>query len=637
MSETDHLDAALKRFGKQGFRPMQRELIECALAGQSCLGVLPTGSGKSLCYQIPALLLGKLTVVVSPLIALMRDQADSLERLGIHCARYDSSLTVQEREEVLRKAVAGQITMLFVAPESLANPVLQEALDQVEPGLFVIDEAHCVSEWGHSFRPDYLSLPGYARARKFHAVMALTATATCRVRDDLTHIFGISAECVFCMPPTRENIARQVIVRDEGGKMDFLAEFLADPANNPAIVYTRTRKGTEELSAGLSRLGIACKSYHAGMSPEARAAVQDEFLNGTIPVLVATIAFGMGIDKPDVRSVIHYHLPSSPEAYVQESGRAGRDGLPSRSIILFHPSDVRTARNRIASSVPDMSSIHMLMKRLLTGGINAVSLYEASTECDISEQALGKILYDLEREGHISTRARGYKYYRVKPLFPLAVIVGGREEDEIRLLSWLHEHPEGELRDLADAGGFEWEDAMEWLEDLALTGEWQVGFRQRAVLLEAGENAPFSEQAASDHAARFARQMKSDEERLEAGTRLLLQDACLTSALDAYFGFPDGKPCGYCGFCTGTNDTAVADREEARQDISDVLFAQLADLAAEGRDALSRPGQFARFLLGFLGPAALRSRLWNHPLYGALADREWIEVHAIASALLGRR
>lgn len=614
---------------------MQRELIETALSGKSCVGILPTGSGKSLCYQIPAVLLRKLTIVVSPLIALMRDQVDGLERLGISCARYDSSLPAEEKEAVLQNIAAGKLSMLFVAPESLSSSVLQQATEGVELGLFVIDEAHCVSEWGHSFRPDYLGLPDYTRSHSFHAVMALTATATVKVRNDLAAIFGVEDDHVFYLPPTRENISRRVLGLDPAGKMQKLVSLLQSSSSVPAIVYAGTRKDTEELSAMLSQQGISCKSYHAGMPTDVRGKVQDEFLSGDVSVLVATIAFGMGIDKPDVRTVVHYHLPSSIESYVQESGRAGRDGLPSESIVFYHARDVVAARNRIKASVPDSFSLEMLLKRLLTKGDNVVSFYGTTTECDVSEHVLGRVLFDLERDGLIRTLAKGYQYYKVKALFPLPTILAGRDERETGMLTWLSENADGEIMDLAINSDLTWEEALAWLEDLMNSGEWQVTFRQRAVLIRSQGDSRSVENKLEEYGKRLLRQRDDDELRLEAGLQIFKEQKCLTNALDEYFGFPREVPCGYCGVCTGDNQTG-SDEASSMADISDELFAQISDLVKENRPSLVRAGQLTRFLLGFLGPAAMRGRLWNQPLYGSLSDHPWDEIYALSFALLGK-
>lgn len=271
------LEDTLRLFGKERFRPMQRELVECALEGRSCIGILPTGSGKSLCYQIPAVLGNGLTVVVSPLIALMRDQVAGLEKLGVAAARYDSTLAEEDRAALTDRLKSGGVRLLFAAPESLESPWIQQAMKLVHPGLFVVDEAHCLSEWGHSFRPDYLGLPAFFRKHGFRSVMALTATATERVCRDLAGLFGVRDECIFRAAPYRANIFRQVETLKDQDKTARLVELLKEGGRRPAVVYTRTRKDAEKLSYELGKAGFSVKSYHAGMPPETRGWFRTSF------------------------------------------------------------------------------------------------------------------------------------------------------------------------------------------------------------------------------------------------------------------------------------------------------------------------------------------------------------------------
>ena len=622
-------ESALTFFGKPSFRPMQRQIIDSVLARRAAIGVLPTGLGKSLCYQLPAILIDGVSIVVSPLIALMKDQVDALLKLDIHAARFDSSLSEKERSDVLCAIENSSLRLVFVAPESLESRAFSDAFSQARPGLFVIDEAHCLSEWGHSFRPDYLALPQYAASRNFHAVLALTATATPRVIDDLARMFAVQKEDIFRLPPSRSNIARSVSAADD--KIKTLEDILRHPGKIPAIVYVRSRKDAEEISAKMACSGIKSKSYHAGMPTDARALVQGEFLTGEVPVLIATIAFGMGIDKPDVRSVIHFHPPSSPESYVQESGRAGRDGLSSESLVLIDNSDKIAARNRLHASVPDKESLRMLLSRLSRPGRNIVSVYEMTTSCDITEPVFQRILFDLSSRQLVSIESRGFKYYRVKPLFPLSTILSGRDENEKNILSWLDAHRDSDVEEFALTANLGWKEACDYLQDLVLSGEWQCTLRQAALELRVSPAGISANALADEFADQFAKRFQNDMTRLETIEYFLEEVPCINAAIDSYFGF-DSPTCEHCSPCASGHSLGKL----PPPDISIIpleIFEEIRALSLQGKRELERATQMARFLLGLPGPAALRGRLWAHPLYGSLSGHPWSEVLAATQAV----
>ncbi len=331
-------EALLERFGLESFRPGQREAVEAALAGRDSLVVMPTGGGKSLCYQLPALAGEGLVVVVSPLIALMADQWRRLRQAGVRATMLASGMDEGHNEQALEEIGGGGIQLVLAAPERFGSRAFLDAVAQREVSLFVVDEAHCVAEWGHDFRPDYLRLHSAIAALGRPPVMAATATATPRVAEEIAERLGLREWLSIRSGFDRPNVTFDVVsVEGKGSvarKRGALMHVLSDPAARPAIVYCGTRKDTDVLAARLGEEGIATVAYHAGMTPQARRDSQAAFMEDRAEVVVATNAFGMGVDKADVRTVAHWALPTSLEAYYQEAGRGGRDGEPARALLL---------------------------------------------------------------------------------------------------------------------------------------------------------------------------------------------------------------------------------------------------------------------------------------------------------------
>jgi ATP-dependent DNA helicase RecQ len=338
-------------FGYERFRGHQAAIIDAVLAGRDALVLMPTGGGKSLCYQVPALIREGAGLVVSPLIALMQDQVRALDELGIEAAFLNSSLSREEQADVIRRLKAGKIQLLYVAPERLVQPQTQALLAGIPLALIAIDEAHCVSQWGHDFRPDYLALdtlralfPGVPR-------LALTATATPLVRDEIVERLALDGPAIFVSPFDRPNI--RYLVQPKTDPRRQLGEFLRGHRDHAGIVYCLSRKKVESIAESLRADGCNALPYHAGLAPEVRAEHQHRFLTGEAVIIVATIAFGMGIDRPDVRFVVHLDLPKSIEAYYQETGRAGRDGEPAEAWMVYGLQDVVRLRQMVDESDAD--------------------------------------------------------------------------------------------------------------------------------------------------------------------------------------------------------------------------------------------------------------------------------------------
>lgn len=330
-------DTLKQHFGYDKFRPLQEEIVQRVLEKEDCLVLMPTGGGKSLCFQLPTLMQDGLTIVISPLISLMKDQVDALRANGINATYLNSTLTADEKVQILRDVTDGTTKLLYIAPERLAVPQFAALLHKLPVSLFAIDEAHCISEWGHDFRPDYRNLNQLRTNLPNIPIIALTATATQKVREDIVKQLQLASPHIFTSSFNRENLSYEVLPKKESfGTILSLIELHPQES---VIIYCFSRKDTEKLAEKLRDNGHNAGTYHAGLNADQRRENQDKFIRDEIHIMVATIAFGMGIDKPDVRLVIHHSLPKSIEGYYQETGRAGRDGLPARCVLLFSTAD----------------------------------------------------------------------------------------------------------------------------------------------------------------------------------------------------------------------------------------------------------------------------------------------------------
>lgn len=360
--------AALREyFNFPMFRPGQEAALDLVLAGRDALVVMPTGSGKSLIYQLAALLLPGTALVISPLVALMKDQIDGLARRHIPATFINSSLEAAEQSRRLRALAEGQYRIVLIAPERLRNLAFRQAIKHVPLSLLVVDEAHCLSQWGHDFRPDYLHLAEARHEFNPPATLALTATATPRVQDDIIRLLGLPDPARLVTGFNRPNLTFEVFsARDTRTKLNLLRDLLTQ-IEGAGIIYTGTRRDAEEVAAFARETGgLDVRHYHAGLDAATRTAVQDAFMAGDLPLVVATNAFGMGIDRPDVRLVLHYNLPSTLEAYYQEAGRAGRDGLPARAVMLYSPADSSLHEFFIESdspTAPELRAVHSFLTR----------------------------------------------------------------------------------------------------------------------------------------------------------------------------------------------------------------------------------------------------------------------------------
>ncbi len=430
-----------QRFGFRAFRANQEAVCRAAVEGRDVLLVMPTGAGKSLCYQLPALARSGTALVISPLIALMDDQAAKLDALGLRVARIHSGLPREAAREACRAYLDGSLDFLFIAPERLRVPGFPEMLARRKPGLIAIDEAHCISQWGHDFRPDYRLLGQYLQGLRPSPVIALTATATTQVQQDIVAQLGLgfggASPAVFIHGFRRDNLAIEVVEVSKPKRAAFAAELLADPGARPAIVYAPTRREAEMLAGELGR-GFKAAAYHAGLEPDHRERVQRAFLAGELEVVVATIAFGMGIDKADVRTVLHAALPATLEGYYQEIGRAGRDGLPARTILMHSFADRKQHDFFFERDYPPVERLDAIFRVLHEAPTHREELPELlrrahmRLEPEELDKALEKLLIhggaSLDYEGFVT---RGHEGWR-KPYLAQSTHRGSQMERVVR-------------------------------------------------------------------------------------------------------------------------------------------------------------------------------------------------------------
>jgi ATP-dependent DNA helicase RecQ len=624
-------------FGFTEFRSGQQQVVEAILAGRSALAVFPTGGGKSLCYQLPALHLKGLTVVVSPLIALMKDQIDFLTRKGVAAARLDSSLGKDEVFAIGDRLENGTLKLLYVAPERFNNERFLAQLERSTIDLFVIDEAHCISEWGHNFRPDYMKLAGLVRQRNIPRILALTATATPPVVEDIRSAFDIAAEDAVITGFYRPNLTLLTTPVTSDTRDRVLLERLRKRPPGPTIIYVTLQKTAEQVAETLTDAGLPATAYHAGLESEERERIQNDWMASDAGIVVATIAFGMGIDKADVRYVYHYNLPKSLESYSQEIGRAGRDGAGSAVELLACRTDVPTLENFVYGDTPTQGSLRSLMQELLSLGERFdVSLYDLSQRHDLRQLVLRTALTYLELSGVLQQGTPTYAGYELR-------LLEGWTEDKIaaafpgepgRLVkqvftqaklgrTWYKLNP----AEAAEALGQERRRVVRMLEVFEERGMVELRASDvRSVYTRLRERED-AKALAADLYARFLAREKAEIERLQQVLSLIEHPGCQVNALVGHFGEPRQKPCGHCTFCR-TKKPTVLPALEAFPPISADWAHELRGLRGIHPQALGEPRQLARWLCGLTSPATSRARLGKHPHFGALEERPFAEVLA---------
>ena len=624
-----------ERFGHDAFRDGQEAVIDAILADRSALAVFPTGGGKSICYQLPALILDGLTLVVSPLIALMKDQVDSLVAKGIPAARLDSTLSADEALDLYRRLENNELRLLYVAPERLANEKFRARLAKIPLALLAIDEAHCISEWGHNFRPDYLKLTRFAAELKIPRVLCLTATATPKVAGDICKYFSIQPEDHHQLTFYRPNLDLVVTPISDRDRRQHLLNRLRESPIQPTIIYTTLQHGAESLASFLKRNGLPVRPYHAGLRPEARSEIQDAFMSGQVPIICATIAFGMGIDKSDIRAIYHYNLPKSLENYTQEIGRAGRDGERAQCELLACEDDLRTLANFTYGDTPQPDAVRSILRILLDQpGEFDISTYELSRSHDIRPLVINTLLTYLELEGFLKATSPFYSTYKVSFARDLDHLLNGFDSNRQTFLrqlfatakpgyKWQEINPEeaaaqiGEPKDKIIK-------AIGYLEDLGDIAVKPSGVRQGYRLLKEPEDLSALTQRMIDL---FQQRENSDIQRLREVVDHALAPSCLYSSLLHHFG-ERMEGCGHCSRCRGDAPPETLPCSSSPE-ITDEDLTLIQDLINLKQPGLRAPRALARFLCGMTSPATTYSwylpegarrkqRLTSHDAYSLL-------------------
>lgn len=618
----DAIHSALKtHFGYSEFRPGQQQAIQQLLNGYSSLAIFPTGSGKSLCYQLTALQLPNLTLVVSPLLALMKDQLGFLAAKGIAAASLDSTLDAQQYQKVMADVRAGNIKILMVSVERFKNERFRQFIESVAISMLVVDEAHCISEWGHNFRPDYLKLPDYRKQLNIPLVLLLTATATRKVKRDMAEKFAIDPAHIVQTGFYRSNLDLSVKAVSADEKDRALVELIRQQSG-AGIVYVTLQNSAERLAAHLLAQGISAVAYHAGFDSSLRQQIQDDYMVGRMDVVVATIAFGMGIDKADIRYVIHYDLPKSIENYSQEIGRAGRDGALSYCITLANLDGLNTVENFVYGDTPEQPAIEAVLDdiRQQSGeGTWELQIVSLSNACNVRQLPLKTLLVQLELRGVLKPLYSYFANFRYKFLVDQQAVLQRFQGERFDFLSQVFANSafkriwgSPDFDALFQLHGFPRERvvaALEYLQEQQLI---ELEAKKITEVFAVKSQTLADEKLAEQLYRYFVEKEQSEIKRIATLVRFFELDRCLSSNLSGYFDDNQvPEKCGHCSVCRGQvaklRYSSVVDMPDSAQ-----MLQWLSELRDHLQSKLRKPLSLdtcSRFLAGLSTPMFSRYKV----------------------------
>jgi len=628
------LSSLEQHFGFKQFRQGQQQTIEQLLNNQSSLAIFPTGSGKSLCYQLTALHLPNLTLVVSPLLEI-----SFLNDKGIYAASLDSSQTAEQSHTVMGDVRAGKVKILMVSVERFKNERFREFINQIAISMLVIDEAHCISEWGHNFRPDYLKLPRYREELNIPLVLLLTATATKKVKRDMSERFAIAPECIVQTGFYRSNLDLSVLSVKSADKSEALANIVREQ-QGPGIVYVTLQHTAEQVAEALSRQGLHAVAYHAGLEDTLRYGIQDDFMAGKINVVVATIAFGMGIDKSDIRFVIHYDLPKSIENYSQEIGRAGRDGQPSQCFTLANLDGLNTVENFVYGDTPELSGIEHVINDIRQHHDQQqhweMQEYSLSSDSNIRQLALKTLLVQLEMQGAITPLYAYYADFKYKFLEDKATLLNHFDAARQEFLNLIFSHTQfkkvwGTLNfdSLTQGAQVDRKRVVAALDYLAEKNLIALETKRITQVYQVHSDVINNPELAPQLHDYFVDKEQAEIKRIAALIRFFELKTCLSYNLARYFDDNQApQQCGHCSVCRGQAVTLEYSLEHRFVDDA-VIFQKvdelLTHLTSKGISNVGIETQ-CRFLAGMSVPLFARNKVRQLSGFGLCEQQRYSEI-----------